>query len=112
MENLSFEKRSTPILTAKKWLPNTEVVGEFKGTRERQVLDRQTGEVKIVTDYLLIDLKTSQVTALAGNAGLKSAFLDARVNTGEIVKIMKLDKTDIGNGRTVNNYDIMVAKKH
>lgn len=103
----AFQNRSREIV---KFKDQNEVVGTFTGTREREVTDRDTGELKTITDICLDEYGSNRKIAVARDAGLRVAFSSADVKEGELVKIVKEGQTDLGGGKRVNNYNVMVAQ--
>lgn len=67
--------------------------------------DRKTGEVKDLTRLHFRNGK-DVVVLINEDAGLASAMADAMVKEGQRILIEKLEKEEIGGGRSVNRYDI------
>jgi len=111
MQNLEFEKRSTRIIKSNDFSVGSTFTGKLVGDREREITDRSTGELKIIKDLLFVD-ELGDTVAMPESAGLKVAMLDSRIQVGEICQIKRLEKTINQAGQPLNNYEILVAKKH
>lgn len=84
-----------------------EFIGRFTGTRERDVMDKEDGEIKTITD-LCFENK-GLLWAVPLDKGLEIAFKDAGVVSGHLIKITKLEPVKLEKG-TCNQYTIAIAQ--
>lgn len=115
MEEKKFVKKNVKTLKAKDFAPNSEFVGVIFKYRERIIVDKTPdsdtfGEEKTIKDIIIIDNSNNEMIALPIDVGLKIALQDADAQLGDLVKIIKLPKTDLGHGKTVNSYEIYIAE--
>lgn len=68
-------------------------------------IDQKTGEESELT-RLFLQKENGEKIIVFEDGGMRNALANAMVKEGDFVKIVKLEKSDIGSGRTVNNYDI------
>lgn len=102
-----WKKRSTTIIKPSKLeVGDTVIEGNYFGTRTREITDRDSGELKQLTDLLF--KKDGQVFAIPQDSGMKVSFSDSRVKEGELVKMVKLDQIKNNRGQPLNQYDIYV----
>lgn len=98
-------KISAEIVRLSSLKPQESVKGTFLKETERKIMDRETGEEKMVTQYLFEGEKKDRFFVLA-DAGLKNAILASGVSVGDKIEIVKKESVDLGNDRSVNQYDI------
>jgi hypothetical protein len=97
-----FKKVNVEII---KMEEGDEVEGTLVGRTTSPWTDKQDGEVKELTRvHFTRDDGTKFI--IFEDGGLRGALTNAMVKDGDYVKILKLAKTSIGQGRTVNQYDI------
>lgn len=82
-----------------------EVEGKYVGKNTGPWIDKATGEEKELT-RLFFEKEDGQKFILFEDGGLRNALANAMVKEGDFVVIKKLEKTDLGGGRSVNQYDI------
>lgn len=83
------------------------VKGKFLGKSEREWFDQQDGQTKMIPVFHLESLTNDKNRFnVFGDAGLVNTMAGANVQEGMNIEIEKLEKKDIGNGRTVNSYEI------
>lgn len=89
-------------------------IGRFKGESDKPWLDKATGEQKNIKQYHFtqLDEKGNDIAPviLFADAGMQSACNSALMKEGEIIKLVKGDKTDLGGGRTMNTYEVYKAE--
>lgn len=100
-----FKKASTPILKLK---VGDEIEGKLIGRTTAPTVDKKTGEESELT-RLFFEKDNGEKFIIFEDGGLRNGLANAMVKEGDYLKIIKLEKSDIGQGRTVNNYDIYVA---
>lgn len=86
--------------------PGEKVVGKYLGQSERPWLDKETGEEKIITQFLFEESGSDARFMVFGDAGFKNTFSSAGVTKDDVIEIEKLEMKDLGGGRRVNQYDI------
>jgi|GEM_PF-5659233 len=110
MENVSWEKKTITTIKPKTILDNSEVVmGRYSGTRERVITDRDTGELKTITD-LLFKNENGELMAVPQDAGLRVAFSDALVKENQLTKVVKLPQITNSKGQPLNQYEVFTAQ--
>lgn len=82
------------------------VKGIFKGQSVRPWMDPATGEQKEIVQFHFEDKLTLERFNIFADAGLNNAINSSAVKEGDYIEIEKLGKVAMGNGRTVNTYDI------
>lgn len=97
-----LRKISTDVL---KLEPGDKIEGIYLDQNERPWADKTTGEAKTIT-ALLFEKDNKERVIVFQDAGLKSAMQNAMIKVGDHVVIEKKAKTDLGGGRSVNQYDI------
>lgn len=80
----------------------------------RDWLDKEDGEIKQIKQYHF-DLLNENGTEIGkgiyfGDGGFQNAMSMAGIKDGDVVLVEKLQKADLGGGRTVNNYSIYKAE--
>lgn len=103
------KKLNATVVSAAKMAVGEELTGTFIELTERpwQEVDKETGEVtEKHIPQALFEGEHGARTILMGNAGLKNALLNAGVKKGDKIAVVKMPKSDLGGGRTVNNFDI------
>lgn len=94
-------KRNTELL---KLQEGDEFSGKFIGSFEREFASKFDGEYR-KTDVFVFEIGGVR-KAVVADGGLKWAIDSAMVQPNEKVTVKKLHKTDISDGRTVNQYEI------
>lgn len=84
--------------------------GKYIGISQGQpfnTVDNKTGEVitKTIPSIIMEDAEGNR-TAYLADTGLRQAFNDAMVKENQTVEVVKLEKTKLSKGRTMNQYDI------
>jgi len=97
-----LKKITTDIIKMK---AGDKVEGKLIGKTTGPWLDKATGEEKELT-RLFFEKADGTKFILFEDGGLRNALANAMVKEGEFVVIEKLEKTDLGGGRSVNQYDI------
>lgn len=97
-----LRKISTDVV---KLEPGDKIEGTYLDQNERPWVDKSTGEAKTIT-ALLFEKENKERIIVFQDAGLKSAMQNAMIKQGDFVVIEKKAKTDLGGGRSVNQYDI------
>jgi hypothetical protein len=87
--------------------------GKFIGTvlsAPFKQVDQVTGEIveKQLTQAIFEDEKAERFSVIQ-DAGLRSAMGDAMVKEGDKIEVVKLEKSKLKGGRTMNNYDIFAV---
>lgn len=72
-------------------------------------VDKKTGEESELT-RLFLQKDNGDKIIVFEDGGMRNALANAMVKEGDYVKIVKLEKSSLGGGRTVNNYDIFTDK--
>lgn len=82
-------------------------------TRPWNEVDKKTGAVteKEITQYHFTDTNGENPFVYFGDGGFKNTLTTANIQKGDIIKVVKLPKTDMGGGRTVNNYELYKARQ-
>lgn len=85
--------------------PGDEVEGKYVGKTSGPWIDKKTGEEKELT-RLFFEKPDGTKFIIFEDGGLRNCLANAMVKEGDHILIKKLEKTDLGGGRTVNQYDI------
>lgn len=101
-----FKKATTEIV---KLEPGDKIQGKYVGKNTGPRIDKQTGEEKELT-RLFFQRDDETKFILFEDGGLRNAMANAMVNEGDWLEIEKHEKTSIGGGRSVNQYDIYIAQ--
>lgn len=81
--------------------------GVFLKKETIEVMDKKTGELKGVPRLTFLRNPNSEEKFFfLADRGLITALSWCDVKEGDFIEVEKLDKKDIGGGRTVNQYDI------
>jgi hypothetical protein len=89
-------------------------IGKLTSTSNRDWLDRKSGEMKTIKQFHfdLLSEETGEVSGQIiyfGDGGFSNAMSMADIKENDIIKVVKQAKSDIGQGRLVNNYEIFKA---
>lgn len=106
-DNLYFGKKANAKILKLK--AGESFIGTFKNRTSSDWIDKQTGKISDLVRLHFVDLDNNKVI-LFEDGGLKAAMNNAGVETGNLIKIVKLEKTALYGARTVNNYDIYIAE--
>lgn len=82
--------------------------GKYCGTSESEPFEKVIkGEVvtKKLTFAIFEDEKGDRFKVIQ-DQGLRTALADAMVKQGQQIEVVKLEKSDISGGRTMNQYDV------
>ncbi len=86
-----------------------EIEGQFLNKTSGPWLNPETGEEQELVRLHFVDDRGTKFIIFE-DGGLRNAMANANVQEKDFIKIVKLEKTDLGRGgRTVNNYDIFHA---
>lgn len=99
------KKRNATIL---KMEAGDKFTGIFKGKSVAPWLDHATGETKDLTRLHFISENGERVVIFE-DAGLRNAMANSQVLEDETITLVKLEKTDLKGGRSVNQWDIYSA---
>jgi hypothetical protein len=107
-----FEQVSVTILKLKS---GESFIGTLTQTSDRPWKDKK-GIEKTIKQFHFdqLDEKTGEVSGQIiyfGDGGFQNAVSMAGITIGDTIKAVKGGKSDIGEGRSVNNYEIYKAKK-
>lgn len=88
-----------------------EFTGKYLGITTRDYMDRKfnEGEIIALTSYIFSNKDGSRFM-YRGDSGFKTAFESSLVQIGETIRVVKGDKEDIGDGKSVNTYEIFEAQ--
>lgn len=100
-----FKKVSVEIL---KLEPSESAEGTLKGKTTGPWTDKATGEERELT-RLHFEREDGSKFIIFEDGGLRNAMANAMVKEGDFIRIVKGEKTPMGGGRTVNQYDIFAA---
>lgn len=104
------QKLTVEMVDLKDQGENASLVGVYRGQTTRPWLEKSTGVEKPLTTVVFEDPNTGARSAMFQDAGLKNAMEQSLVKEGDFIEIVYLGKTDIGGGRTVNQYDIFALE--
>lgn len=106
-----FEKVDVKI---KKLKAGESFIGALTQTSDRPWKDKK-GVEKTIKQFHFdeLDAKGEVLGQFIyfGDGGFQNALSMAGITVGDTIKAVKGDKSDIGEGRSVNNYEIYKAKK-
>lgn len=89
-------------------------IGLFQGQSERNWTDKKTGETKVIKQYHFKEMNEDGAIVapviLFADSGMQSACNSALLKDGDIIKLVKGDKTDLGGGRSMNTYEVFKAE--
>ena len=111
---LNFKKVNTEITKLK---AGDVFIGKYTGKSTRPWVDEE-GVEKEITQYhfLGVNLDTGKVDeddkkVLFADAGMQNKFNTEGVKEGQIIRLTKEDKKDLGKGgRMVNSYELEIAQ--
>lgn len=103
---MQFKKVDVEI---KKLEANESFIGKLTGISERPWIDKKTGEEKTLLQYSFTDAQGENPFVYFADGGFKNVMTTANIKEGEVIKVVKLEKTSLGGGRTVNNYELYKA---
>jgi len=106
MENVQWEKADVEIV---KLDPKEEFVGIYNARDKRPWTDRNSGETKEIEQFHFTRPDGTRFVYF-GDAGFVNTFVTAGVQVGALIKVVKGNKVEMAGGRTVNQYDLFVAK--
>ncbi len=104
-------KKLTVEYVDPKEMTGKSIHGRYLGKQTSPWTDKVTGEVKPLTRCLFekLDPKTGKLMsdrmAIFEDAGFRKGMEDGLVQPGDCLEIVHLGKENIGQGRTVNQYD-------
>lgn len=108
-ENMQWEERTCRRINLKEMQVNETITCQFIKTREKTIIDRGTGEPKKVLEYIMLN-DSGERFSFISNAGFNLSFDEADVQENDWIKFTKGPKAEIGNGRTMNTFTILVAR--
>lgn len=79
--------------------------GKYIGTNSAEHVDGD-GELSTLHTMIIESPQTGERTKFLADAGLRGALSDAMIVSGDYFKAVKLEKLNIGKGRTMNQWDI------
>lgn len=108
--SFNFKKVDVKILKLKS---GESFIGKLTQTSDRPWMDKK-GIEKTIKQFHFdqLDEKTGEVTGQIiyfGDGGFQNAVSMAGIVVGDTIKAVKGGKSDIGEGRSVNNYEIFKA---
>lgn len=81
--------------------------GVLLGTRTTDIMDKETGELKEVSVLMFSpEPESDERFQMLADRGLVNALKWADVKDGDFIEVQKLEKKDLGGGKTVNQYDV------
>ena len=116
---MEFKKRNITLIKAKQFEIGMTVVGKFEKIKDREITDRETGEMKTIKDVIFMavdntmkpfNIAQGDKFGIVQDAGLKVMLSSSDVIEGDIVKITKLEKTENSRGQQLNQYEVLVAE--
>lgn len=102
----NFKKVTAEIIKMK---VGQTIEGKYVGKKTAPWLDKMTGEETELT-RLYFEKDDGTKFIVFEDGGLRNAMANAMVNEGDFIQVEKLEKVDIGQGRTSNQYDIFIAQ--
>lgn len=94
-----------------KWIGTRErpdvFVGKLTAIDQINMDDQRTGLNKTVPQFIF-EMKTGKRANTLGNYQLTKLLKDGKLKVGQVVKITHYGLMDIGNGQTMNTYDVQV----
>lgn len=90
-------------------------VGKLTAISEKERVNPSNGEVSKMVYFHFNELSENDLETDLGqviyiaDAGLRNAFSMANIKTNDVVKVVKLEKSEMHGGRTVNNYELYKA---
>lgn len=105
--DLNFEKVDVEI---KKLKAGEAFIGKLVDMSDRPWVDKVTGEAKTIKQYHFTDTTGKNPFVYFGDAGFVNTLSTAGIKEGDIIKVLKNEKTDMVGGRSVNNYELFKAK--
>lgn len=83
-----------------------KVQGVFVGRQTAPWTDKKTGDTKDLTTVVFRGLNDESRFGVRQDAGLKKALDDAFVKEGDALELHRLEKISLGNGHTMNQWDV------
>lgn len=106
MENeINFQKVDVEVL---KLDVGENFVGTLIDETVRPWTDKKTGEVKELVQ-LHFESPKGESFIYFKDAGLGNALSTANIKIGDLIKVEKMEKVNLGGGQTVNSYSIYKA---
>jgi len=107
----NFEKVDVKIMKLKS---GEQFIGKLTQTSDRPWVDKKSGEEKVILQYHF-DCMTDKgepngQIIYFGDGGFKNAMQMAGIKVGDTILAKKGKKEELGQGRSVNSYEIFKAK--
>jgi len=107
--SLNFKAQTVERIKLSTLEEGQTVVGKFLKVKTRPLIDRETGEIRNIKEYVFHKHKegnefTEQKFLFIGDAGLNMAWYDAEVEPNQIFRVTKQPKKDLDDGNSVNQY--------
>ena len=83
-------------------------MGLIKGTEFQQV-DAKGEIVTKAMQFAIFENEAGERNMYTADKGLQDALMTALVKEGQTIEVVKCEKTSIGKGRSMNQYDIYQA---
>lgn len=90
--------------------PGDTFEGTFKGRTEGPWVDKTTGEEKSLV-RLHFTREDGTKAILFEDGGLRNSLANAMVKEGDFIRLVKGEKSSLGGGRTVNQWDVYSAEQ-
>ena len=101
-----FKKVSVEIAKLK---AGDELIGTLTQISDRDWFDKENGEMKQIKQFH-ITKEDGENVVYFGDGGFRNAMSMAGIQIGDLFKAVKLEKTELKGGRTVNSYEIYKAE--
>lgn len=106
------KKLSAKTINLSKEAAGFTIKGKYVGLVKGQEFSAVDGKGEIVTkamQFAVFENDKGERNLYTADKGLQDALMTAMVKEGQAIEVVKLEKTSIGKGRTMNQYDIYQA---
>lgn len=111
-EKKEKKKLSVESIRIAKEKAGFKFTGKFLGAVKGEPFTKATPTGELVTkqlEFAVFEKDDGNRFQVIRDKGLLDAMISAMVKEGQKIEVVKLEKADIGNGRTMNRYDIFEA---